>query len=105
MDVIVNASIKCEVLALSKVKDMAFASEAMGKGIAIILSEDKVYSPVDGMILALFPTGHAIGLKSNDGAEILIHIGFDTVELKGKHFKATCTSKCHSQNRSLIGRI
>ncbi len=87
MDVVINAPSNGEIIALSDVKDEAFASESMGKGIAIIPSEGKIYSPVDGVILALFPTGHAIGLKSNDGAEILIHIGFDTVELKGKYFK------------------
>jgi PTS system beta-glucosides-specific IIC component len=90
-DVIVNAPVKGETIELSQVKDEAFASEAMGKGIAIIPSEGKLYSPVDGEVSALFPTGHAIGLISNEGAEILIHIGFDTVELNGKYFKQHVT--------------
>lgn len=77
-----------EVKTLSEVKDPAFASEAMGKGIAIEPSIGEVVSPVDGVISAVFPSGHAIGIRSNDGAEILIHIGIDTVQLNGKYFSS-----------------
>ena len=77
-----------ELVPLSEVKDETFASEMMGKGIAINPSEGKVVSPVDGIVQMIFKTKHAIGLKSNDGAEILIHIGMDTVQLEGKHFTA-----------------
>jgi PTS system beta-glucosides-specific IIC component len=73
----VAAPITGKVLALSDIKDEAFSSEP---------SEGKVYSPVDGEITTFFPTGHAIGLTSDNGIEILIHVGMDTVELDGKGF-------------------
>jgi PTS system beta-glucosides-specific IIC component len=78
--------IKGEVKPLAVVKDEAFASGALGKGIAIEPSEGRVVAPVDGVLTTMFPTGHALGITSENGAEILIHIGMDTVELNGKHF-------------------
>ena len=84
----VTSPIKGEVKALSEITDEAFSSGAMGKGIAIEPSEGKVYSPVDGVLTSLFSSGHAIGVTSNNGVDILIHVGKDTVKLKGKHFTA-----------------
>ncbi|MGT2832659.1 sucrose-specific PTS transporter subunit IIBC [Streptococcus halotolerans] len=75
-----------EVVSLTSVNDPVFASEAMGKGVAIKPTDNTVYSPVDGVIQIAFETGHAYGIKSNDGAEILIHIGIDTVSMDGKGF-------------------
>lgn len=75
-----------EVIKLKDIEDEVFASEALGKGIAIVPSEGKVYSPVDGNIATFFPTGHAIGILADDGAEILIHVGMDTVTLNGNGF-------------------
>lgn len=59
----------------------------MGKGVVIIPTVGRVVSPVNGIVSALFDTKHAIGLTADNGAEILIHIGLDTVKLGGKHFK------------------
>ncbi|MEI3290905.1 MAG: beta-glucoside-specific PTS transporter subunit IIABC [Faecalibacillus faecis] len=73
---------------LSDAKDEAFASETLGKGALIQPSNGKVYAPFDGTIVTLFPTKHAIGIVSDDGIEMLIHFGIDTVNLNGQHFTA-----------------
>lgn len=77
-----------DVVALTAVNDPVFASEAMGKGIAVKPSGDTVVSPVDGVVQIAFETGHAYGIKSDKGAEILIHIGIDTVSMNGRGFDA-----------------
>ena len=75
------------IVPLNEVKDEVFASGSMGKGVAIEPNEGKVCAPFDCEVAMVFPTGHAIGLKSAKGAEVMIHIGMDTVELDGKGFK------------------
>lgn len=84
----ISSPLNGEIINLNEVKDETFASEMMGKGIAINPTEGKVVSPINGTVQMIFKTKHAIGLKSEDGAEILIHIGMDTVQLDGKHFIA-----------------
>jgi PTS system beta-glucosides-specific IIC component len=74
------------ILPLSDVKDEAFSSGLLGKGVAIDPNKGEVYAPFDATVETLFPTNHAIGLKANNGIELLIHIGMDTVNLKGKYF-------------------
>lgn len=76
-----------EAIALSDVKDEVFSSGAMGQGLAIKPSEGILHAPADGEIIMTFPTSHAIGMKTTDGAEILMHIGMDTVNLQGKGFE------------------
>ncbi|WP_436340901.1 beta-glucoside-specific PTS transporter subunit IIABC [Lactobacillus johnsonii] len=76
-----------ELLPLSEVKDEVFSSGAMGEGVAIEPSQGVLYAPADGRVVMTFPTGHAIGIKTKDGAEILMHIGMDTVNLQGKGFE------------------
>ncbi|BCN32467.1 beta-glucoside-specific PTS transporter subunit IIABC [Anaeromicropila herbilytica] len=83
---VIGSPMKGEVLPLSQVADEAFSSGALGKGMAIKPSEGKVYAPADGTIVTFFPTGHAICIIADDGAEILIHVGMDTVKLDGKYF-------------------
>ncbi|MGT2742921.1 sucrose-specific PTS transporter subunit IIBC [Streptococcus plurextorum] len=77
-----------DVVALENVNDPVFSSGAMGKGIAVKPSGDTLYSPVDGVIQIAFETGHAYGIKSDKGAEVLLHIGIDTVSMDGKGFDA-----------------
>ena len=84
----VKSPVEGTVKDLAEVNDNVFAEGLMGKGIAIEPKVGKVVAPFDGIVEAIFKTNHAIGLKSNDGAEVLIHIGLDTVNLEGKHFKS-----------------
>lgn len=76
-----------KVLPLSDVPDKVFSSGAMGKGIAIDPEKGELSAPADGEITTIFPTGHAVGLTTKDGIEILMHIGMDTVELEGQGFE------------------
>lgn len=85
---IIATPIKGEIIALDQVNDPVFASGAMGKGVGIIPSEGVVYAPANANVTTIFPTGHAIGLTTDAGTEILIHIGLDTVELEGRGFDA-----------------
>ena len=76
------------LLPISEVRDPVFAEEILGRGVAVRPSGNRVVSPVNGVVDNAFDTGHAVALISDDGAEVLIHIGLDTVKLKGKHFTA-----------------
>lgn len=77
---------KGQVIPLNEIPDQVFASGTMGKGVGILPEEGRVVSPVIGTVTALFKTKHAIGITSENGVEILIHVGMDTVQLEGKHF-------------------
>jgi len=76
-----------KLVSMSDVKDPVFSQKMMGDGFAIIPSANEVVSPVDAVIEVLYPTGHAIGLRTEDGIEILIHLGIDTVKSKSNSFK------------------
>ena len=79
--------VKGTLMPVTEVADQAFASKAMGDGIAIDPADGKIYAPFSGTISVAFPTGHAYGITAANGKEVLIHIGMDTVELNGKGFK------------------
>ncbi|HER6839982.1 TPA: PTS glucose transporter subunit IIA, partial [Streptococcus pyogenes] len=76
-----------EMLFLSEVPDETFSSKLLGEGFAILPSEGEVYAPFDGEVITFFPTKHAVALKNTRGVEVLIHVGIDTVELKGQGFE------------------
>ena len=100
-DVLLAAPLVGEAIELTKVEDEVFSSGAMGEGIAIVPAEGKVYAPCDGVISTFFPTGHAIGITAENGAEVLIHVGMDTVELNGEGF----TPKAEEGDRVKKGQL
>lgn len=86
-----GAHLTGSVVPLAKVEDATFSSGALGAGVAIEPTEGKLYAPADGTITVAFPTGHAYGLRTSEGLDLLMHIGMDTVELDGKHFTPKVT--------------
>lgn len=84
----VASPVKGEAVPIQKVSDPTFGEEILGKGIAVIPEEGRFYAPADGTVTLLFDTLHAVSITSEDGVEILIHVGLDTVELKGAPFQA-----------------
>ena len=87
-DTTILSPVEGEVIALNQVKDEVFASGAMGKGIAVYPKVGEIVAPADCTVSVLYPTLHAIGLTLDNGIELLIHIGIDTVKLQGKYFKS-----------------
>lgn len=105
-DIKINAPVKGEAIKLEEVKDETFASGMLGKGMAIKPEEGALYAPCNGTISALFPTLHAIGLTDETGrADVLIHIGMNTVELDGKGFEAFCKMGDHVKKGDLLIRF
>ncbi len=85
--IVLVSPLRGKIVKLSEVKDEAFSSGALGEGVAIEPNEGVLYAPADGTISALFPTGHAVGITTETGLELLIHVGMDTVQLDGRGFR------------------
>lgn len=98
----IKSPINGEVIALSEIEDETFASGMLGNGFGVIPSEGKVYAPFDGVCENLFDTLHALGLVSDNGIELLIHIGLETVTLNGKPFKAHIKNGEHFKKGDLL---
>lgn len=95
------APIAGEVLPVSQVNDPTFSEELLGKGIAIRPTGNRVVSPVNGTVSQMFDTGHAVTLMSDDGVEVLVHVGLDTIKLKGEHY----TIHAHDGDRVKAGDV
>lgn len=96
----ISSPLSGTVVPLAEVPDPVFSSGVMGSGVAVEPSDTRVYAPFDGTVVALMP--HAVGLKSDDGVELLIHVGLDTVKLKGEGFTAHVTAKQRIQAGDLL---
>ncbi|UFJ40567.1 PTS glucose transporter subunit IIA [Brevibacillus humidisoli] len=95
------APLSGQVIALEQVPDPVFSQKMAGDGVAIVPTEGKLVAPIDGKVVSLLQTGHAVGLASEDGLEILLHIGIDTVKLNGKGF----TPKVQIGDRVAAGEV
>ena len=102
-DEVVTAPVAGQAESLTAVNDPVFSTKAMGNGAAIIPSSNQIVAPVDGEITVAYETKHAYGLKSDDGAEVLIHIGIDTVNLKGDHFTSAVQQGQHVKQGDVLG--
>lgn len=102
-DEVVTAPVAGQEESLTAVNDPVFSTKAMGNGAAIIPSSNQIVAPVDGEITVAYETKHAYGLKSDDGAEVLIHIGIDTVNLKGDHFTSAVQQGQHVKQGDVLG--
>ena len=100
-EILLDSHMEGEAIPMSEVKDETFAAEVLGKGIAIIPKKGEVTAPCDAVVETVFATRHAIGLKADNGVEILIHVGINTVELGGKFY----TSHVKEGDRVKTGQV
>ena len=100
--IVIQAPLSGRVLPLSEVPDPVFSTGAMGAGLAIDPSDNKVYAPFDAKVVTVLPSKHAIGLLSDDGVELLIHVGLETVSLNGKPFTLHTESKARVKKGDLL---
>ena len=102
MKITVDSPLEGRIIPLSEVQDEVFSEEIIGKGAAVIPSKGEIHAPSEGEILSVFDTGHALGMRTADGVELLVHIGLNTVELKGKHFQTHAKQGDHVKKGDLL---
>ena len=90
--IVIASPVKGTAVSLEQVNDPTFSEGMLGKGVAVIPTEGKIYAPADGEISLVFDTLHAVSMTTKDGVEILVHVGLDTVKLKGDGFTAHVTT-------------
>lgn len=97
-----GSPIKGDVIPLKEVPDETFAGEVLGKGVAIVPKDGRVVAPVDGVIETMFDTKHAVGIHGDNGVELLIHVGINTVELNGAHYEAHVAEGSHVKKGDML---
>jgi PTS system beta-glucosides-specific IIC component len=98
----VDSPLEGKIIPLSEVQDEVFSNEIVGKGAAVVPEKGEVHAPSEGEIISIFDTGHALGIRTKDGIELLIHIGLNTVELKGKYFQIHAKEGDHVKKGDLL---
>ena len=104
-EVALSAPVSGRIIPLSEVADKVFASAAMGSGVGIVPTDGHVYAPVAGKVVAAMKTGHAFGIKTAEGVEVLVHIGLDTVEMKGEGFTSHVTQGAEVARGDLLAVV
>lgn len=99
---VLGSPIKGDAISLKEVPDETFAGEVLGKGIAIVPKDGRVFAPMDGVIETMFDTKHAVGIHGDNGVELLIHVGINTVELNGAHYEAHAAEGSHVKKGDLL---
>lgn len=98
----IDSPVEGKIIPLSEVKDEVFSNEIVGKGAAVVPEKGEIHAPAEGEIASVFDTGHALGMVTKDGVELLIHIGINTVELKGKYFQIHTKQGDHVKKGELL---
>lgn len=101
-EVEIVSPMKGQLISIKDVPDATFSEEMVGKGLAILPEENEIYSPVAGKITTVFITGHAVGITTKEGIDLLIHIGMDTVNLKGEGFEVKVKDGDHIKAGDLL---
>ena len=94
-----------EVIPIEKVPDTVFSAKLLGDGFGVEPTDGEIYSPVNGKVVSIFPTKHAISIVTNDGLEVLVHMGIDTVELEGKCFNMLVKAGQKITNNTKIAKM